>query len=159
MRKKLKRQTACAVAASGSSSAASDSTAESESTASSSASGAASSSSSISSSTSSSESSSSSSSSSGSSSSSSSESEEMISWKHTLNSDGKTATLTGVSSGWYDDVLSGTVILPRYVKGVKITAVADFAFAGRSIEELVIPEGITRPNRRRNRRPRGGRCR
>lgn len=68
----------------------------------------------------------------------------MISWKYTLNSDGKTATLTGVSSGWYDDVLSGTVILPRYVKGVKITAVADSAFAGRSIEELVIPEGITK---------------
>ena len=34
--------------------------------------------------------------------------------------------------------------LPRYVNGIKITAVADSAFMGRDIEELVIPEGIAK---------------
>ena len=34
--------------------------------------------------------------------------------------------------------------LPRYVNGIKITAVADSAFMRRDIEELVIPEGIAK---------------
>lgn len=38
----------------------------------------------------------------------------------------------------------GVVTLPRYVNGIKITAVADSAFMGQDIEELVIPEGIAK---------------
>ena len=65
-------------------------------------------------------------------------------WSYTINSDGKTATLTGVNLGWYDEKLAGVVTLPRYVNGIKITAVADSAFMRWNIEELVIPEGITK---------------
>lgn len=81
-------------------------------------------------------------SSSASSSESSEETESNSLWKYTVNSDGKTATLTGVS--WYDEKLAGVVTLPRYVDGIKITAVADSAFMEQNIEELVIPEGIAK---------------
>ena len=46
--------------------------------------------------------------------------------------------------GWYDEKLAGVVTLPRYINGIKITAVADSAFMGQDIEELVIPEGIAK---------------
>lgn len=78
-------------------------------------------------------------SSSASSSESSEETESNSLWKYTVNSDGKTATLTGCY-----ERLMGVVTLPRYVDGIKITAVADSAFMEQNIEELVIPEGIAK---------------
>lgn len=77
-------------------------------------------------------------------SSSSGEQESRIPWVYQINSDGKTATLMGVGFSNYYERLTGVVTLPRFCNGIRITAVADGAFCGQNIQELVIPEGIER---------------
>lgn len=59
--------------------------------------------------------------------------------EYTLSDDGAAYIVSGIGN-----LRKTEVVIPQYYKGTKVTEIADNAFAGTDITELIIPEGLKR---------------